>query len=318
MMRLGLHGDVNSLAAIGEHYGLSRERIRQLQNRGLRLATVKASTGVRRCWHQVHDVLCSALSAPGTAEIDPKHVYSFIELGVPDAPLDVAAKLVARLCGYGKCDDLVGDVVGVRNQRIERRKRALKEAGTQTRLNMLNDRVRRLIDDAAWPEHLHGNSPPLRDPHPLREPVRSYCEQPVVILYQVGADASSYYPDLLVTLDDGRNLLVEVKGFIDHCASWRNMAKFAAAVRFAHDNGWGFVVTNNRVTWRELVDRRISPVTESRLRYRLTKGPMNWRDMGAFMSEHKLNHLDIAAIIWRNRWYWRPRPYLLSPGPPPV
>jgi hypothetical protein len=218
--------------------------------------------------------------------------------------------------------------------------------------------IERSVPDAAWPEHLHGNSPPLRDPHPLREPagsdgmsitgrwysdklgreagyeshqelelmqlleasplVRSYCEQPVVIPYQVGADASSYYPDLLVTLDDGRNLLVEVKGFIDHCASWRNMAKFAAAARFAHDNGWGFVVTNNRVTWRELVDRRISPVTESRLRYRLTKGPMNWRDIGAFMSDHELNHLDIAAIIWRNRWYWRPRPYLLSPGPPPV
>ena len=111
-------------------------------------------------------------------------------------------------------------------------------------------------------------------------------------------------------------MLIEVKAFIDECASWVNMAKLTAATRFAHDNGWGFVATSNSMTLRELIDRRVSPAAEVRLRHRLTKTAMNWRAMAEFMSEHQLKHLDIAAMIWRNHWYWRPRPYLLSAVPP--
>jgi hypothetical protein len=143
--------------------------------------------------------------------------------------------------------------------------------------------------------------------------VTSYCEQPVVVPYQIEGEAHQYYPDLLVRLKDGRNLLVELKSRLYDFAIWPNQIKFAAATRFAHEHGWGFLAaTAGTMTLRDLVEWRIEDELEDHLRHRLAKGPMDWRAMTEVRKKFDASHNDIAAIIWRNQWCWQVRPYRLS------
>jgi hypothetical protein len=65
--------------------------------------------------------------------------------------------------------------------------------------------------------------------------VQWFCEQPLTIDYVLDGVARAYYPDLLVWLDDGRCLLVEVKGLPD-MASWINQAK-SLFLRFVRNGG---------------------------------------------------------------------------------
>lgn len=60
-MRLGITCEAKTLDAIAQRFNLSRERIRQIQNRAIMHAGVLRGMGVRRSWDHVHDTLRAAL-----------------------------------------------------------------------------------------------------------------------------------------------------------------------------------------------------------------------------------------------------------------
>ena len=349
--RLGLRGEAVVLQEIGARHGISGERVRQLQNKSLsRLKRVDKGT-VRRSWHHTRDTLRSALLDETHTDLAPGLVHSFVQLALSAAPLDVATKVVAYLCGQPSCDELVGAVTRIELDLRERRKKELAQAAA---LERVDTRVGRLADAAAWPERPHGDSPLLHDLRPRRSPVgsgrvpshtgrwksdkvgravghesgielqlirlldtasvvTSYCEQPVVVPYRVDGEARRYYPDLLVRLSDGRNLLVELKPRLYDFAIWPNQTKFAAATRFAHEHGWGFLAaTEGTMTLRDLAERQIDRELEDHLRRRLATGPMGWHAVTGARHRFTASHNDIAAVIWRNQWRWQVRPYRLS------
>lgn len=353
-MRLGFTGEAMTLEAIARRFSLSRERVRQIQDAVLNRAWIARHTGVRRCWHHVHDVLLAALSTPGLTDLDPDLVLSFVELAAPAAPRDVAVTLVARLCGHGLDDSrsLVKTVDRCYGERAQHHEQSLR---VEKKRGQLADKVRRLVARAEWPagppRPAGGDASPLRSPiAPNRRSasgwwmsdrmgrpvgydseaelrviqtldlsddlVVSYCEQPVRISYTLYGERHDYYPDLLVDLSDGHRLLVEVKSRIDEFALYENVTKFKAAGEFCRALGWGFVATTDRIqTPQDLADRSIEPGVEQILTTHLTAGPTDWHHLYPLVRAHTIRYADIATLTLRHGWYWHQGPFRLSTTP---
>jgi hypothetical protein len=353
-LRLGLTDEAMTPEAIAQRFGLSRERIRQIQARALTHARVTQSIGVRRCWHHVHDTLLAALST-AEAGLDPDLVSSFVELATPNGPREVAVTLVARLCGLSAADSR-HLVVAVDEHHKERTRRYQELLREERRRGKLTAKVQQLVDKATWPP---GQVDPAGgdDVSPLRPPnegdgrgksgrwmssrfgreigydsgaelrviqlldasdnlVASYCEQPVRVSYKLYGRRHDYYPDLLVDLRDGRRLLVEVKAWIDEFALYENVVKFKAATEFCHALGWGFIATTDRgQTPEDLENRPVDPHIEQVLHAHLNVGPTDWQQLYPLTQEHDILYTDIPTLVLRNGWYWHRDPYRLSTTP---
>ena len=138
------------------------------------------------------------------------------------------------------------------------------------------------------------------DDHPL---VASFLEQPLALDYQHLARIRTYFPDALVKLVDGRTLLVEIKpatqmGLAENVAKWR------AAFQFCRARGYGFLVTDNRCTLSQVLDRHIPPGFEKRLGAALRKGHLDWPTCKRIRDEERARALDLTTFVLRNRLVW--------------
>lgn len=174
LMRLGLLTGATTMAEIAQQFGLTRERIRQIQNRELDRALVTAGSGVRRGWHEARDRLRRLLIPDGQSACDPELVLIFVELVMPHAPREVAVTVVGRLSG-GKaatCRELVTAVETCHHEREQRNRLAAEEERQRIRASEQRSRrtakVLRLIDEAEWPPTT--SIPAGGAPTPVRSP----------------------------------------------------------------------------------------------------------------------------------------------------
>ena len=102
--------------------------------------------------------------------------------------------------------------------------------------------------------------------------VRTYQEQPCAIPYpSIDIDPGIYIPDLLITLNDGRNLLIEIKP-LWQMAVTDNRIKTQAGQRFAHNHGWGWVtIAHAGRTYHDLLHRPINPAAQQSPRQRFDR-----------------------------------------------
>ncbi|SIC58646.1 RNA polymerase sigma factor RpoS [Mycobacteroides abscessus subsp. abscessus] len=127
--------------------------------------------------------------------------------------------------------------------------------------------------------------------------VRSYQEQPCQIRY-VGEDRieHTYYPDLVLTLDDGRVLLVEVKP-LWQMALTSNRIKCGAGQRYAAENGWGWVSVGSRgQTFRDLEERDIDEPIRACLMAAMAEGPVSWTTLQQLRLQTPITAMDVAAF----------------------
>ena len=333
--RLGIRGDVPTLAALGVEYGLSRERIRQIQEQGLRTAARTARTSRR-----------TGLSA---FLLDP---IESANLSIETAFMESSASLV-MVGASPVLTDLVRRVLGVPKQslaavrsRIEQLRRT---QAAQDTLDSADHWVRAHVIDAAWwPPERDGalfarRIAPARDVDASglgvsgtffstkmsrrvqyestleqafllrleRAPmVLSYQEQPMIIPFEWYGSPRIYVPDCIVLLDDGRSLLVEIKPqFLMLDAL--NQAKMTAAHSWCADNGVGLLYTDGRVGSREARHRAVDPRIEAMLCSRLAVGPVGWRDYLALSVDLGISSADLTALGLRNGWRVLRQPWTL-------
>lgn len=150
--------------------------------------------------------------------------------------------------------------------------------------------------------------------------VRSYQEQPCAIPYSstdpypgTDSDPAIYVPDLLITLDDGRNLLIEIKP-LWQMAVTDNRIKTQAGQSFAHNQGWGWVtVAHAGHTYHDLLHRPINPAAHQALANALTAGPIDWPRMQQLRQRTPIAALDVAAYAAQNNIALSLTPYRLGP-----
>lgn len=124
-----------------------------------------------------------------------------------------------------------------------------------------------------------------------------YQEQPVAIPYSFKDKLRMYYPDLLVATVDGRCLIVEVKP-TDSMALSVNRAKANAGRAWAHARGWGWLVVSDRHTLRQLEQHFIPAAKWMLIENELNaSGVLTWREMMGLRTLHELTRLDLTAYI---------------------
>ncbi|AWG64777.1 RNA polymerase subunit sigma [Mycobacteroides abscessus] len=330
--RLGIMDGPNTLEVIGEGLGITRERVRQLQNRAIdrmqRDARRRGSAG-------------ATLSVIfGFLDKEPTAVDALAEtlLGAAEElfrcnPIWLV-KLVTRMGGRTseQAEELAASVAAFR----ETKRRHQRELAYQLMQVATCDRiVDKWVHAAYWPPlsqdsaSAHGLQR-RRMPTPsgsavvgsftsektgaeiyfeslLEESVftaaesssriQSYQEQPCEISY-IGEDRLEhiYYPDLILTLDDGRVLLVEVKP-LWQMALTSNRIKCGAGQRYAAQHGWGWVtVGSSGQSYRDLEQREISDLTRRCLAAALNEGPVSWIQLQELRTRTPITAMDVAAF----------------------
>ncbi|RJT17803.1 sigma factor-like helix-turn-helix DNA-binding protein [Buttiauxella izardii] len=327
LMRLGTDEHPHTLAEIAFKWGISRERVRQIQERAFR-----------------------RLAANSRDEGTPGAALKKLIKAVSDSPYEIAIwahriahrdfmtspKLAANfiLCTTGilkvKRVEIVGFFSAISHQqkanlRELNRGRAAKDRVESVLSGWLNNTYwpsiiappppaaqlssQRVVNDSDIAGHFYSQklertvqyeSGLELDIMTLLERsdlVSFYQEQPVAIPYSFKGRLRHYYPDLLVSTIDGRCLLVEVKP-TDSMALSINRVKANAGRAWAHARGWGWLVVSDRHTLRQLEEHVIPAAKWALIENELNaSGVLNWRDMMELRMRHELTRFDLTAFI---------------------
>lgn len=340
-LRFGLvNGEGQTLAEVGVEMGVSRERIRQLVDRGIRTLRRRGAEGelgpsfilIDRVETEVRPdepgvtVRCSDLAANELAHLS----------------LNSAAWLLLSLAGVRgwRRTHLIAGVTSY--VRVEQTRGRSVEA-ERRRLRKFDD----LVNSAFWPRHMdERDAPPLqaaRRPRLSEErgghftseklgrsvefesqlersflceaetlaSVRTYQEQPLAIEYEFGDRVRIYYPDVLLVLADGRVLVVELKPRFQMALS-ENLAKWRAAIRFCHAHGWGFLVTDGARSLRSYLERELDEALADQVVAAASEaGGIDWATYEVIRTASAIPTEDFLAVVLQRRLEWSLAPFLL-------
>lgn len=345
-MRCGLSdGESLTLAEVGKQYGLSRERIRQIQ--------YKASSkiwGVGR-----RHIRQGKLDAPCALLL--RHVEDVVRLGndadldrlwdlVRDEPAPVRT-LVLRLLGIPKTKipEYAND--------LRARDRAFRmELREKMRAQRASDSFRNFLQQAiAWPRttRILGSIPSLQRRRNVSEDgdgdsgsfvsaklgrevqfesgleldlllkleslpdVVAYQEQPFVLDYYLDGIQRRYYPDVFFILKDGRAVVAEIKprtGF----ALYINLVKWAALRQFCEREGYGLMVTDGRHPIQSLV-RHVAPQEfQDAICAAVARGPLGWSQCKHIRDRYSVTLDDFLAVVLKQHLVLSLHPFTLR-GP---
>jgi hypothetical protein len=338
--RLGLDGEPGlTLAAVGAEFGVTRERIRQLQVRQLQLA--RRRTGRSGRGAVLREVICGLADRGGQSR--GAALDEIAGLVFPESGRNLRLHVLAMLAGYPARDRarLADQAARARDQQ----QAARREQAAQARAGQ---RLQRLLAAAQWPPRpaaWHGdgrgeyqrtrevsdreNSGQFRSAKLGRAvayesglehrflqlcedspDVTWYQEQPLIIPYTYAGTWRDYHPDVLVQLADGRRLLAEMKHLFE-MATGLSQAKHAAAWRWCTAHGAGLVITDLSVTHTELMEWTIPPETVAVFNARLARSPLSWPDVHALQLSTGMSARDFTACCLRQGWIIDTTPWRL-------
>lgn len=328
MLRIGLSSSPENLAEIGARERVSRERIRQLQEKALvqlhRGAKSPGSPGAR---------LRETLPFSSEEQHDDDSVLALLQLVDEhfDCDYRVALQILLRASGLGKYSvtKIVASATSLRKRHRQEEAERRRDVAT---VNRRTARVDGWLESAQWPPRTA--TPPafsrltrLRTPEQgfghagkfsstklgrdvlyesgleLRvfEALESstmiayYQEQPVSIPYSFNGLRRNYYPDLFLATTDGRGVFIEVKPLWQMALSI-NRAKADAAREFANSRGFGWVSTDGTHTFRELQDRTLSPEARAAIRRLVSvPGGATWPAIRSLRERLPLTLRDVAT-----------------------
>ncbi|WP_415124973.1 sigma factor-like helix-turn-helix DNA-binding protein [Microbacterium sp.] len=335
-MRLGFQGAPRTLAEIAGRFGVSGERIRQIEARALALLVRQA-----RKPGTPGATLAALLHLPIPDAFDEAFAerVATIVASEFEAPIGVAIPFL--LCAAGIASPAARRVAFLARAAEERRreleKEQLRTAAAERRAATVVSRadavVTRWSAHASWPATVE--PPPERGTlHALRldgpgEPAGSfhsqkldrdvlyesglelvaltvlenssevawYQEQPLTIPYTWEGRQRVYYPDILAATRAGRCLLIEVKPLMNMPVAV-NRAKAAAGRAYAHQLGWGWITVDGIHTERDLETHAIP----AEARHAIAAGleahhSLGWREILELRTESGVSPRDIAAFI---------------------
>ncbi len=284
--RLGLEGTAPTLQEIGDELDVTRERVRQIQQRALRHLGGRSAGATEWRGH-----LLEALGVQTPADANSEAVGRYVSEHLNGLNEHVAVKAIAHALRPPADRDRFAKAATSwlraerGRQELERRERRPAGRGMEV--------VERMLAATWWPRGPLLTIDPSRQRR-CREPtggeglagtfestklnrlvayesdleraflerldrsdeVAFYQEQPVAIRWVEDGLRRRYCPDVLVVQRDGRALLVEVK------QQWMmalrpTVDRLAAAVEFCSRKGLGLLVTDGRRSIDDLTDRMV-------------------------------------------------------------
>ncbi|MFJ5469143.1 sigma factor-like helix-turn-helix DNA-binding protein [Pectobacterium carotovorum] len=330
LMRLGTDEHPHTLAEIAAKCGVSRERVRQLQERAF-----KRLAGKSRYEGSPGAALKKLINAVSNSSYEIAiWVHRIVHRDFMTSS-GLAAKFILCTAGIQKVkrEEIVGffsDISLLQKAKLAKlreldRSRAAKERVESELSGWLNHTdwptviappppaaqlsSQRIVNDSDIAGHFYsqklartvqyesGLELNIMTQLERSDQVSFYQEQPVAIPYSFKDKLRKYYPDLLVATVDGRCLLVEVKP-TDSMALSVNRAKANAGRAWAHARGWGWLVVSDRHTLQQLEEHVIPAVKWTMIENELNASEvMTWRDMMGLRTRYELTRFDLTAYI---------------------
>lgn len=343
-LRFGIaDGQGRSLTDVGAEVGVSRERVRQYVDRGVRGLLRGASAGKLGATYLLVDRICSAVRAgdPGVTG----RCVGVAQRELPHLPLNIAAWLLLSLSGvtgFRRTHLVKGAASHVR---IEKRVRAHAEASRRREQRFLE-----LVGSAFWPRHALDPDAPVLSAARRRgngggersvgefaseklgrlveyesnlerafllqaetlSSVIAYQEQPLAIEYAWAGTPRIYYPDVLVQLEDGRVVVAELKPRFQ-MALRENLAKWRAAILYCRPRGWGFLVTDGSCSLRRYLELPVDEDFAQRvISAAQSNGGLDWPAYKRIRDDGSVTTDDFLALVLQKRLEWSLSPFRLA------
>ncbi len=143
------------------------------------------------------------------------------------------------------------------------------------------------------------------------EQIVFYQEQPFEIPYEFENREYLYYPDVLLVLQDGKGIIVEIKP-VFKMALQVNLKKWTALKHFCANNGLGLLITDGRYTIQQVQRHIINSQFAEDVLSALEMGTLSWGEYKSIRDKHKVNRNDFLALVLKNRLVWQLNPFRLS------
>lgn len=140
-----------------------------------------------------------------------------------------------------------------------------------------------------------------------------YQEQPLQIPYQVKDRPRTYYPDIFFVLNDGRGIVVEIKG-ISEMALFYNWTKWTALRAYCREQGYGLLVTDGRYSLQAVGRWEVRPAVRLALLDALVHGPLGWPEYKALREQCGITTRELYALVIRGKLRWGLQPFRLEQG----
>lgn len=338
-LRWGLNGTRRlSLRDTGERMEISGERVRQRERKLLR----QISASVRRAWRDGNaDDPWLAVAARTRQAVHPdrsddlaRRVLDFLTAELRAMRVETGVQLVRALTRSTFDLPTVTDQVwALIKQRAEEGRHLQATQRRDERLRTL------LIQGSVWPtafSQIEWPAARVRQPNPassgvigefmsrkLGRPVvyeslgeytflmrleRStlvarYLEQPLHIPLLDHSWRTSYCPDVLVELHDGRRILVEVKPD-SYVAEHENLSAYVALDAYCSNRGLGWLVTNGYTSLRDLLRLSLTPEFTRDVLAATAARSLGWNAIRPLLRQHRATLRHLNALILRGGLLW--------------
>jgi DNA-binding CsgD family transcriptional regulator len=342
------NGEHHTLQQIGQEFGLSRERIRQILQQSLRKIRSK---GRRQISRGQTDSPCarlllyleSTLRPEEPGNLDRIFVFSSDELSYLPQQTEGLPLIVYLL--YGQRES-------TKRYFSELFKRYQEELTSLKRAARLDSELNNLLPYIIWPNEVTKNFnwsdlSRKREVSPSGDGVSGsffsekmfrdlqyeshlelqfllklehakdivfYQEQPFVIPYQLDGLARNYYPDLFFAFENGRGVVVEIKPRYQ-MALYQNLIKWSALYKFCVLKGWGILITDGKQPFQKLQYHELPIGFESTLLKTLTNsdaGFLSWKEYREIRDQYNATWIDFVAVVLKNRLVWNLQPFVLK------
>jgi hypothetical protein len=145
--------------------------------------------------------------------------------------------------------------------------------------------------------------------------VISYQEQPLQVDVTVDGVSFRYTPDVVVRLDDGRAVVMELKpphklGLFDGWLRWASLARWCGQA------GLGLLVGSPRFTVVDLLRTPCNPQLRTDVLRAIDTAPVSWGDYRQLAVACNAQMAELAAVVVRETLDWRLVPFRLCvPAP---
>ena len=355
-LRLGMKAEYPALTLkeIGEIYGVTRERIRQIEKR-------------------VDKRLKHYLSrADQFASNEFRRICTGMFIGQPEEPLDLIIDFTQRFYGQTIAQHQVTLYIAHATRLYDDQKLskaavyqkyasslAASKAETEA---MLKDgkalaRWARIFCQVSYPpeqqffqERIPGLETRLRDPNEdsngqtgsffshkcnrdiLYESIEEYRlyqileksdkivwyqEQPIAIPYMIDKRLCHYYPDVAVLTDEGRGAIIEVKGPLG-MISQATLRKASAAIKHLHASGLGYVMCSAQGASLNTLSKTDYDQCLGNALLDLIdrKGSIRYRQYKNIVDERPFSVRELVSFIVRNNLSFAQYPFRINKMPP--
>ena len=138
-----------------------------------------------------------------------------------------------------------------------------------------------------------------------------YQEQPFDIPYEFKDRKYLYYPDILIVLQGGKGIVIEIKPVFKMALNI-NLKKWTALKYFCANNGLGLLITDGRYAIQQVQRNEINPQFAEDVFSALGKGPLTWNEYKRIRDKHNVKRNDFLALVLKNRLIWQLNPFKLS------